>query len=134
MPPSKNPGQEEPSQCDHACDPDDAGENSPSTGVGRFGGSGRRRNDRRRPVRHPFGDVSSKRDIEGPSRGSPNRIRTASHEAVAGIVPLAVALVAVVFLVTDLLFPGVLTGAITVAVLVLAVMLWFVLPLLHRTR
>lgn len=61
-------------------------------------------------------------------------IRTASNEAVAGIALLGVALVAVVFLVSDLVFPGALTISVTLAALALAVMLWLVLPLLHRLR
>lgn len=61
-------------------------------------------------------------------------IRTSSHEAVAGLVFLAVALVAVVFLVTDVIFPGPLTGGVTGAVLTLAVFLWFVLPLARRRK
>ncbi|MDQ4132723.1 MAG: DUF6328 family protein [Actinomycetota bacterium] len=61
-------------------------------------------------------------------------IRTATQEAVAGIAFLGVALVSVVFLVTDLLFPGTLTLVVTLAVLALAVVLWFVIPLFHRWR
>ncbi|HWC10299.1 MAG TPA: DUF6328 family protein [Acidimicrobiales bacterium] len=61
-------------------------------------------------------------------------VRTASHEAVAGIAFLGVALVAVVFLVSDLVFPGVLTITVTLAVLALALLLWFVVPLFHRLR
>ncbi|MBW3573750.1 MAG: hypothetical protein KY450_02650 [Actinobacteria bacterium] len=59
-------------------------------------------------------------------------IRTASHEAVAGIICLVVALVAVVFLVSDLLFPGVVAITVTLAVLLLAVTLWLALPILRR--
>jgi hypothetical protein len=59
-------------------------------------------------------------------------IRIASAESVAAIACLAVALVAVVFLVTDLLFPGALTAVVTAAVFALAAALWFVLPLVHR--
>ncbi len=61
-------------------------------------------------------------------------VRTASHQAIAGIAFLGVALVAVVFLVSDLLFPGPLTIAVTLGVVALAVTLWFVLPLFHRLR
>ncbi len=61
-------------------------------------------------------------------------IRTASHEAVAGMTCLGVALVAVVFLVSDVLFPAVVSFAITVAVLSLAVTLWAVLPLRDRVK
>ncbi len=61
-------------------------------------------------------------------------VRTASHEAVAGISCLGIALVAVVFLVSDLLFPGAVAVTVTLAVLALALALWFVLPLLHRLR
>lgn len=61
-------------------------------------------------------------------------VRAASHEAVAGVVCLGVALVAVVFLVGDVLFPGAIAVAVTVAVAALAVMLWFVVPLVRRTR
>ncbi len=61
-------------------------------------------------------------------------IQTASHEAVAGIACLVVALVAVVFLVSDLLFPGTVAITVTTAVLGLAVSLWLVLPLVRRMR
>jgi hypothetical protein len=61
-------------------------------------------------------------------------VRAASHEGVAGVVCLGVALVAVVFLVGDVLFPGAIAVAVTVAVAALAVMLWFVVPLVRRTR
>jgi cobalamin synthase len=61
-------------------------------------------------------------------------IQTASHEAVAGILCLVIALVAVVFLVSDLLFPGAVAVTVTMAVLGLAITLWLVLPILRRMR
>lgn len=61
-------------------------------------------------------------------------IRIATAESVAAIACLTVALAAVVFLVADLLFPGVLTTLVTAAVIALTVALWFVLPLIHRRR
>lgn len=61
-------------------------------------------------------------------------IRTASHEAVAATVFLGVALVAVVFLVTDLIFPGTVTALVSAAVFVLVVTLWFVVPLTRRLQ
>lgn len=59
-------------------------------------------------------------------------VRTASREAIAGIACLGVALVAVVFLVSDLLFSGGVAVTVTLVVLALALMLWFILPLVHR--
>ena len=61
-------------------------------------------------------------------------IRLATHEAIAGLVCLGVALIAVVFLVADVLFAGGLTVAVTVAVAMVAAVLWFVVPLLDRVR
>ena len=47
---------------------------------------------------------------------------------------LVIALVAVVFLVSDLLFPGVVAVTVTMAVFLLALTLWLALPVLRRIR
>ena len=61
-------------------------------------------------------------------------IQTATRQAVAALVLLAVALSAVVFLVTDLTFPGGWNVPVTAAVALLAAATWFGLPLLRRLR
>lgn len=53
--------------------------------------------------------------------------------AIVGTVFLAVGMTAVVFLVTDLLFKGVVTGIVTSASAALFALVWFVLPLVQRT-
>ena len=60
---------------------------------------------------------------------------TASNRfAIAGTAFLALATVAVVFLITDVLFAGWTAGVTTGAAAVLVAALWFVLPLVRRLR
>jgi len=59
-------------------------------------------------------------------------VRTASAQALAGIALLGVALAAVTFLVTDVLFQPLVATAVTAALLLLAVVTWLVLPLRRR--
>lgn len=54
--------------------------------------------------------------------------------AIIGTVFLALAMTAVVFLVTDLLFKGVLTTVVTSITAALFALVWFVLPLVQRTN
>ena len=54
--------------------------------------------------------------------------------AIVGTVFLAAGMTAVVFLVTDLLFKGALTAIVTSLVAGLFAFVWFVLPLVQRTR
>lgn len=58
--------------------------------------------------------------------------RTAGRQAVVGIACLAVALTAVVFLVTDVVYSNRLAAAIAASVLVLAGVVWFAFPLSRR--
>ena len=61
-------------------------------------------------------------------------VQTASRQAVAALVLLAVALSSVVLLVTDVIFPGGVAVPVTAVVAVLAGATWFGLPLLRRLR
>lgn len=59
-------------------------------------------------------------------------MRTASRQAVAGIGLLAVALAAVVFLVTDVLFPSAVAVGVTAGTVLLAAATWLAPPLSRR--
>ena len=61
-------------------------------------------------------------------------LQTATRQAVTGLALLAVALCAVVFLVTDVLFGSTISTALSAGVAVLAAGTWFGLPLLRRLR
>lgn len=61
-------------------------------------------------------------------------LRTATRQAVTGLALLAVALCAVVFLVTDVLFGSSVSTVLSAGVAVLAGATWFGLPLLRRLR
>lgn len=61
-------------------------------------------------------------------------VKTANRQAVTALVLLAVALAAVVFLVTGLLFSTAVSIPVTAAVVVLTAATWFGLPLLRRAR
>jgi uncharacterized protein DUF6328 len=61
-------------------------------------------------------------------------VKTANRQAVTALVLLAVALTAVVFFVTDVLFSSAVSITVTAAVLVLMAATWFGLPLLRRAR
>ena len=61
-------------------------------------------------------------------------IATASRQTVAALVLLGAALVAVVFLVTDVLYAGTAAASLAAAVAVLAVLTWFAIPLARRRR
>lgn len=61
-------------------------------------------------------------------------VTTASRQAGGGIVLLAVALVAVVFLVTDVLYPRGFAVTAAAAVLSAAAIVWFAIPLARRWR
>ena len=71
-------------------------------------------------------------------RGKPydkgRMLQTASRQAVTASVLLALALSAVVFLVTDVLYGAALAIPMTAALALLASVLWFGLPLLRRWR
>lgn len=61
-------------------------------------------------------------------------LKTASRQAVTAQVLLAVALGAVVFLVTDVLYGSLVSAAVTAGVSALTAATWFGLPLLRRAR
>lgn len=61
-------------------------------------------------------------------------LKTANRQSVTALLLLGVALSAVVFLVTDLLFGSVLAVALAAWVVVLIVLIWFGLPLWRRGR
>jgi len=71
-------------------------------------------------------------------RGKPydkaRMLLTANRQAIAAIALLAVAMTAVVFLVTDVMYPGRVPAYVATAVLVVALATWFVLPLVRRVR
>ena len=58
-------------------------------------------------------------------------LRISNAFAIAGVVFLAIAMTAVVFLVTDLLFQSVVTVVVTALTALLFALVWFVLPLLR---
>lgn len=60
--------------------------------------------------------------------------RTAGRQAVVGIAALAVALTAVAFLVTDVVYGNRLAAGVSTLVLGLAAGVWFVFPLSRRSR
>jgi len=60
-------------------------------------------------------------------------LETAGRQAVVGIASLAVALVSVVFLVSDVVYSSRLAAVVAVGVLVLAVVVWFAFPLSRRS-
>ena len=59
---------------------------------------------------------------------------TANRLAIAGTVVLAFAMVAVVFLITDVLFDGLVVAAVTVPVAAIFAWFWYGLPLLRRAQ
>ena len=61
-------------------------------------------------------------------------LRTAGRQAIAAIALLALVMAAVVFLVTDVLYPGFVALPLSSAVLVFALVTWFFLPLMRRAR
>lgn len=61
-------------------------------------------------------------------------VKTATRQTVTALLLLGVALSAVVFLVTDVLFGAVVSVLLTAAVTVLVAATWFGLPLLRRLR
>lgn len=61
-------------------------------------------------------------------------ITTAARQTVTAVVLLGTALVAVVFLVTDVLYAGAAAASVTSVVAVLAIVVWFALPLSRRRR
>lgn len=61
-------------------------------------------------------------------------VATASRQAIGGIALLAIALPAVVFLVTDVLFPAAAAMAAAAALLTATATTWFLLPLLRKRR
>ncbi|CCG05522.1 DUF6328 family protein [Blastococcus saxobsidens] len=61
-------------------------------------------------------------------------VATASRQAVGGIALLGIALPAVVFLVTDVLFPTAAAVAAATALFAAVATTWFLLPLLRRRR
>lgn len=61
-------------------------------------------------------------------------VRTATRQAVTALALLAVALTAVIFLVTDVLYRSALSALLAAAVAVLTLVTWFGLPLSRRIR
>jgi Na+/melibiose symporter-like transporter len=61
-------------------------------------------------------------------------LRIANAFAIVGVFFLAVAMTAVVFLVTDLIFKGTFTAVVTALTAALFAIVWFVLPLARKTR
>jgi Na+/melibiose symporter-like transporter len=61
-------------------------------------------------------------------------LRIANAFAIIGVFFLAVAMTAVVFLVTDLIFKGTFTAVVTALTAALFALVWFVLPLARKTR
>jgi hypothetical protein len=61
-------------------------------------------------------------------------LRIANAFAIVGVFFLAVAMTAVVFLVTDLIFKGTFTAVVTALTAALFALVWFVLPLARKTR
>lgn len=61
-------------------------------------------------------------------------LRTATRQAVTALGLLAVALAAVVFLVTSAVYPGTVAVPLTAGMFTLAAAAWFALPLSRRRR
>jgi Na+/melibiose symporter-like transporter len=61
-------------------------------------------------------------------------LRISNVFAIVGVVFLAIGMTAVVFLVTDLIFKGVITTIVTVVTAALFATVWFVLPLARKAR
>jgi hypothetical protein len=54
--------------------------------------------------------------------------------AIVGLVFLAIGMTSVVFLVTDMIFKGVLTAVVTALTAGLFALVWFVLPLVRKSQ
>ena len=61
-------------------------------------------------------------------------IKTATRQTVTAVVLLGTALVAVVFLVTDVLYAGAASASVAGGIAVLAMFVWFTVPLARRHR
>ncbi len=61
-------------------------------------------------------------------------LQTANRLALAGTVFLAIAMTAVTFLITDILFKGWMTAVVTTATALLFIWFWYALPLLRDIR
>ena len=64
----------------------------------------------------------------------PQMIKTATRQTVTGVVLLGTALVAVIFLVTDVLYAGAAPASVTSVVGLLTIVVWFAVPLSRRHR
>ena len=65
-------------------------------------------------------------------RQRPFLVETGSKLAVAGLVCLALAMIGVIFLISDVLFKDPITAVATLGTAVVFIGLWFVIPLTHR--
>ncbi len=72
--------------------------------------------------------------IQFRNRDKKNMIETANREAICGLASLCIAMVAVIFLIGDVLFASAWATVVTVPLGGLLVWLWFGLPLVRRMR
>lgn len=79
-----------------------------------------------------FGGVSAYHRVRGYPYDKEGLLRTANRQAIAGIVLLAVALGAVTYLVTYVVFGDVVAAVATAALALLAIGTWVALPLSRR--
>ncbi len=79
------------------------------------------------------GEVAYHR-LRGHPYDKPQMIKTATRQTVTGVVLLGTALVAVIFLVTDVLYAGASPASVTSVVGLLAIVVWFAVPLSRRHR
>ena len=79
------------------------------------------------------GEVAYHR-LRGHPYDKPQMIRTATRQTVTAVVLFGTALVAVVFLVTDVLYAGAASISVTSVLALLAIVVWFTVPLSRRQR
>ena len=79
------------------------------------------------------GEVAYHR-LRGHPYDKPQMIKTATRQTVTGVVLLGTALVAVIFLVTDVLYAGAAPASVASVVGLLAIVVWFAVPLSRRHR
>lgn len=72
--------------------------------------------------------------LDGDGADLEQLLRTATRLSIAGMFCLSVAITAVVFLVSDILFTTGIATAFAVIIAVLVVLLWFVMPLARKLR
>ena len=79
------------------------------------------------------GEVAYHR-LRGHPYDKPQMIKTATRQTVTAVVLLGIALAAVVFLVTDVLYAGAASASLASIIALLAIVVWFTVPLSRRHR